>query len=72
MTKTSPQDSLATRASLLALLKDWENQGSWQELFDTYWKLIFRVAMKAGLTETEAQDVVQETLLAVARNIKEF
>jgi RNA polymerase sigma factor (sigma-70 family) len=65
-------DSLATRASLLARLKDWDDQGSWQEFFDTYWQLIFRVALKLGLTETEAQDAVQETLLAVARSIKDF
>jgi RNA polymerase sigma-70 factor (ECF subfamily) len=72
VTPTSPENSLATRASLLARLKDWSNQGSWQEFFDAYWQLIYRVAIKSRLTETEAQDVVQDTLLAVAKHIKEF
>src|SRR5205814_10672131 len=37
-----------------------------------YWKLIYGVATKAGLTEAEAQDVVQETIMNVAKNIKQF
>jgi RNA polymerase sigma-70 factor (ECF subfamily) len=72
VTKSFPEDSLATRASLLARLKDWGNGGSWREFFDAYWQLIYRVATRSGLTETEAQDVVQDTLLAVAKHIKEF
>ena len=72
MTLLCSDDSLATRASLLARLKDWDNHGSWQEFFDQYWQLIYRVGLKAGLTETEAQDAVQETVLAVAKNIKSF
>jgi RNA polymerase sigma-70 factor (ECF subfamily) len=72
MTTALPEDSLATRASLLARLKDWENQASWQDFFETYWQLIYRVGLKAGLTDAEAQDAVQETVLAVARNIKGF
>jgi RNA polymerase sigma-70 factor (ECF subfamily) len=72
VTVISSDDSLATRASLLARLKDWEDQGSWQEFFDQYWQLIYRVGLKAGLTPTEAQDAVQETVLTVAKSIKTF
>ena len=72
VTRKSADDSLATRASLLDRLKDWDDHASWQEFFDIYWQLIYRVALKSGLTETEAQDAVQETLLAVVKNIKEF
>jgi hypothetical protein len=39
MTATAPNndhDSLPTRWSLLTRLKDWEDQASWQEFFDTY------------------------------------
>jgi len=60
---------LQTRWSMLSRLKNWQDDKSWQEFFDTYWELIYSVAIKAGLTQTEAQDAVQETLLAVARNI---
>jgi len=65
-------DFLPTRHSLLARLKDWEDQTSWREFFDTYWKLIYAVARKAGLSEAEAQDVVQETVLTVAKKVADF
>lgn len=63
---------LPTRRSLLTRLKDWGDQSGWQEFFDTYWRLIYRVAVKAGLTDTEAQEVVQETLLEVAKKMPGF
>src|SRR5438132_13124144 len=65
-------DSIATRASLLGRLKDREDQASWQEFFDTYWQLIYRVAKKAGLTDAEAQDIVQETVIAMANKLPGF
>jgi RNA polymerase sigma-70 factor (ECF subfamily) len=69
----SPQHGLIrTRTTLIKRLKNWQDQASWQDFFDTYWKLIFGVAVKSGLSETEAQDVVQETMIAVARNIPNF
>ena len=61
-----------TRASLLVRLKDREDQASWQEFFDTYWHLIYRVAIKAGLNDAEAQDVVQETVISVANKVAGF
>jgi len=62
-----PRDELIpTRATLIQRLKNWQDQASWQDFFDTYWKLIFTVAIQAGLTEVEAQDVVQETMFSVA------
>jgi len=63
---------IPTRATLLERLKDWQDQSSWQEFFDTYWKLIYGVARKAGLTDAEAQDVVQETIFSVARHMPTF
>ena len=60
---------IPTRATLLHRLKDWQDQSSWQQFFDTYWKLIYSFALKSGLTEQEAQDAVQETLLAVAKRM---
>jgi|ERR1043166_2592426 RNA polymerase sigma-70 factor (ECF subfamily) len=66
------QSESPTRQSLLGRLKDWEDQESWRDFFDTYWKLIYGVALKSGLTEPEAQDVVQETVLSVARKMKNF
>jgi RNA polymerase sigma-70 factor (ECF subfamily) len=68
----STQELLATRWSLLRRLRDRDDQQSWQEFFDTYWRLIHSVARKAGLSEAEAQDVVQETMLALTKTIDEF
>ena len=69
----NPQDdSHPTRPSLLNRLKDTQDHQSWQEFDDLYRKLIFGFALKAGLTETEAQEVVQETLIAAAKNLPEF
>ena len=65
-------DPEATRHSLLSRIKDWEDQASWREFFDRYWRLIYATATRAGLRHEEAQEVVQETVLAVARNIGEF
>ncbi len=67
-----PDELIPTRASLLSRLKDWENRESWQDFFDTYWRLIYGTARKAGLTDAEAQDVVQETVISVAKNIEGF
>jgi RNA polymerase sigma-70 factor (ECF subfamily) len=68
----SVDELIPTRATLLQRLKNWQDQSSWQEFFDTYWKLIYRVALKAGLTETEAQDVVQETMVSVSKHMPAF
>jgi RNA polymerase sigma factor (sigma-70 family) len=65
-------DYLPTRTSLLRRLKQWEDQESWRDFFDTYWKLIYSAAVKAGLNDAEAQDVVQDTVIAVAKKIEDF
>lgn len=65
-------DDLKTRHSLVGRLKDWDDQYSWQIFFDTYWKLIYGTAVRAGLTDSEAEDVVQETVLSVAKKMPSF
>ena len=65
-------DSISTRATLLERLRQWDDHSGWQEFFNTYWRLIHRVARKAGLNEHEAQEVVQETVITVARNMPDF
>ncbi|MEM7386452.1 MAG: sigma-70 family RNA polymerase sigma factor [Verrucomicrobiota bacterium] len=61
----------STRRSLVEKLKDWEDQESWEEFYRRYWKLIYSTAIQAGLREDEASDVVQETILAIARQSKD-
>jgi RNA polymerase sigma-70 factor (ECF subfamily) len=74
MTQPLPNDDtlIPTRASLLNRLKDWQDDNSWRDFFNTYRRLIRGVALKSGLTEQEADEVVQETLITVARRIPEF
>ena len=70
--RDQPDPLIPTRRSLLSRLKDWKDHESWQDFFDTYWRLIYGLAVKSGLTPTEAEEVVQETLLAVAKEMPDF
>ena len=70
--KAATDELIPTRHSLLRRMKNWEDQASWEEFFETYWKLIYGVAIKAGLREVEAQDVVREAVMIVAKNITRF
>lgn len=65
-------DYLPTRNSLLGRLKDLDDQESWRDFFNTYWKLIYNTAIKAGLSPSDAEDVVQETVLTVTKHIKDL
>ncbi len=60
-----------TRKSLIERLGNWEDQKSWDEFYRTYWRLIYGVGLKSGLRSEEALDVVQETILAIAKQSKE-
>lgn len=67
-----PDELIPTRESLLSRIKNWEDRESWQDFFDTYWRLIYGTARKAGLSDAEAQDIVQETVISVAKNVEGF
>jgi RNA polymerase sigma factor (sigma-70 family) len=67
-----PDEFIPTRQSLLDRLKNWEDHESWHEFFQIYKRLIYSTALKAGLSEVEAEEVVQETLISVAKTIKDF
>src|ERR1017187_5732034 len=71
--RMNPENELLpTRQSLLSRLKDWNDQESWRAFFDAYWRLIYNAAIKAGLTDAEAQDAVQETLVSVMKSMPNF
>ncbi len=59
-----------TRRTLIERLQDWEDQKTWDEFYQTYWRLIYSVSMRAGLPSDEAFDVVQETVLSIAKQWK--
>ncbi len=66
------EELIPTRRTLLSRLKQWDDQKSWQDFFDIYWKLIYSTALRSGLNEAEAQDVVQDTIISVARQMPNF
>lgn len=63
---------IPTRRSLLSRLKNWDDQESWRVFFDTYWRLIYSAGLRAGLTEAEAEDMVQETVISVLKSMRDF
>lgn len=61
------QYAARTRRSLIVRLQDWQDRKSWDEFYRSYWRLIYTVAIRAGLREHEAWDVVQDTVLCIAK-----
>jgi RNA polymerase sigma factor (sigma-70 family) len=66
------EELLPTRSSLLDRLRNWEDQASWREFFNNYWKFIYSMAIRSGLSDQEAEDVVQETVLSLAKKMPQF
>jgi hypothetical protein len=69
---THDYESLPTRRSLLSRLRNIGDDASWYTFFETYWRLIYNVARKSGLSDDESQEVVQETVISVARKMPDF
>jgi RNA polymerase sigma-70 factor (ECF subfamily) len=61
-----------TCSELLVRLKDPDDQEAWQQCNDLYSPLLFSFARKAGLREIEAQEVCQQTLIALAKKMPAF
>jgi RNA polymerase sigma-70 factor (ECF subfamily) len=53
-------------------VKNPEDHESWQLFYKTYQKMVFSVASKAGLNDTECEEVVQETFIALAKKMPDF
>ena len=63
-----------TRPSLLATLgaEGGPRQSAWREFFERYAPAVFRVGRLRGLDEADADDVVQQVMLAVSTHIGGF
>ena len=61
-----------TRTTMVRGLRDLEDQKVWNRFFESYWKLIYHSARKAGLDDADAQEVVQETVITVTKKIGDF
>lgn len=69
---TTPPSSIQTRASLLRRLQEGDDIDAWQEFTELYGRLIRDFAHRSGLTESEAEEVAQETAIGVARHLPGF
>lgn len=61
-----------THASLLLRLGQGGDSAAWQEFFDRYVDLLRGFARRRGLQATDADDVVQDVMLAIRKQIGEF
>jgi RNA polymerase sigma-70 factor (ECF subfamily) len=61
-----------TDPQLVADLKDWSADASWQRFFREYGPKIQALALRSGLPPEDADEVVQETMLKVARHLPSF
>jgi len=70
------EETLPTRASLLDCLKGEHGtarwQQGWQEFFSLYQPVICRYAMQSGFSPSEADEIAQEALIGVARQMPSF
>ena len=64
--------SIRTRPSLLGRLQAGDDAQSWEEFYRIYGKLVRDFALQAGLSATEADEVVQETVIATSRHLPEY
>ncbi len=61
-----------TRASLILRLQDAADVAAWEEFVELYSPVIFRVAVGRGFQAADAENIVQEVLLAVARSVTQW
>jgi RNA polymerase sigma factor (sigma-70 family) len=71
-TVADPGGRAPTRSSFVVRLKDWGDQTIWEGFFQRYGRLVRQAAVRSGLSVDEAEDVVQETALSVARKMPDF
>ncbi len=63
---------VSTHASLLARLAQGGDSQAWNEFHDRYRELVWSFARRRGFQPADADDVVQEVLLAVNRGVSSF
>ena len=72
-TTTAINNWAKTRRTLLDRLRRTStDEACWHEFFDAYSKLIFSVARKSGLSHVDSEDIVQATVLKIAKYIDRF
>jgi RNA polymerase sigma-70 factor (ECF subfamily) len=59
-----------TRASLIVRLADAKNAQAWDEFARLYQPVVYRLALRRGFQHADAEELVQEVMLAVARAVE--
>ena len=65
-------DEWITRATLLQRAKDPDNQAAWEELVTYYKGFILIVVRHMNISENDCDDLVQEVLIKIWRNLSKF
>jgi RNA polymerase sigma factor (sigma-70 family) len=66
------RSDLNTRQTLIERLRNREDKETWRDFFDRYWKLIYGLALKSGLSHDEAEEVVQETMVTISNCLDDY
>jgi RNA polymerase sigma-70 factor, ECF subfamily len=69
---TAKGDAVETSVSLLNRLSDRPTDPDWQRLFELYHPLLRSWALRAGVDSADADDLVQETLTVLVREMPGF
>lgn len=59
-----------TRASLILKIADTSNAQAWEEFARIYRPVVYRLVRQRGFQDADAEEVVQEAMLAVARAVE--
>lgn len=62
----------STRASLILRLQNADDVAAWDEFAGIYAPVIFRVTVGRGFQAADAENLVQEVLLSVARSVSQW
>lgn len=71
MSDTNPESGAATSLSLLARVREQDNE-AWSRLSHIYGPLVYRWCRRAGIEPSDAADILQEVFRAVASGIERF
>ena len=61
-----------TSLSLIARVKDLEDEAAWMEFLGIYQPVVARMARRRGLQEADAHDVMQQVFLSISRSIEQW
>jgi RNA polymerase sigma-70 factor (ECF subfamily) len=64
--------SLGTQASLIQRVRDLTDTASWAEFDRLYRPFLYKIARRSGLSQDDADEIVQDVLAKVAQAIVEF